>query len=73
MEAVIGGGGSSLPPLIRLNRRDAYEIWLRWRVLDRKFLPCAGGFLDQPEDIMQDLIFLDSLFDTLKDTKDGRA
>jgi hypothetical protein len=72
MEAVVNGGESELPPVIRLNHPHAYEIWLRWRVLDRKFLPYPGGFIDQPEDIMQDLILLDSLFDTLKDIKNGR-
>jgi len=70
MGAMAAGGPSELPPLILLNSPDAYEIWLRWRVLDRKFLPYPGGFLDQPESIMQDLILLDSVYDTIKDKPD---
>ena len=72
MTAIITNDGGELPAEIRLSSPDSFDIWLRWRVLEKKHLPYTGGFADQPEALMQDIILLDSVFDQLRKNYDGR-
>jgi len=37
------------------------SAWTIWVSLDRQVLPYGGGFLDQPDDLMTDLLTLDSM------------
>lgn len=32
------------------------------RALDYRFLPCPGGLLDQPADLMEDIAYLASIY-----------
>jgi len=50
---------------------ENWEIWRIYRALGRRHLPYAGGFLDQPADIMNDIILLDGLFSTFETEQNG--
>ncbi len=45
----------------------AYPVWLRWRALGKTHLPYGGGFLEQPEWLMDDLLTLDALYEQIRD------
>jgi hypothetical protein len=57
-----------------------WPVWLIWRSTDRKVMPGPGGFLDQQEALLDDLLLLDALFakverqarDQHKENADGR-
>jgi hypothetical protein len=40
----------------------AWPVWTQWVATERRFLPCAGGLLDQPAGLMADLFTLDWLY-----------
>lgn len=43
----------------RLNDPDlAWRTWTLMQATGNRFLPCAGGLLDQPESLMDDLLTL---------------
>jgi hypothetical protein len=67
-----GAGDDGLPPVVRLNTplETIWDVWVRWRALERKHLPYSGGFLEQPESIMADLLQLDSLYETFTRPKE---
>jgi hypothetical protein len=69
---VADSGEEGLPPVVRLNLPldIIWDVWVRWRALERKHLPFTGGFLEQPEDMMADLLQLDSLYDTYSRPKE---
>jgi len=71
MQRVADGSEEGLPPVVQTFSKDAWDIWVTWRGLDRKHLPYAGGFLDQPDDLITDLMTYDSIFDKITRPSDG--
>jgi hypothetical protein len=58
----MGEAGDDLPDVIHLHDEvEAMAVWPDWVALERKFLPYAGGLVDQPERLMSDLLTLDGL------------
>jgi hypothetical protein len=48
-----------------------WDDWLTYRALDKKHLPYAGGFKDQPHLCMQVIMLLDGLFEKILSQIDG--
>lgn len=44
----------------------SWDIWLTMRAFDYKFLPLAGGLLDQPDSMMHDIITIESEYNRLQ-------
>jgi hypothetical protein len=62
---VVQQSGTQLPPVITLNHPSAYDVWVIWRALDRRFLP--SQILDEPEDLLTDMITLDSVYNAIQE------
>lgn len=52
-------------PMTLKRFRQVYPEWLRWMATERRFLPVRGGMRDQPSGLMDDLLFLDGLLQSL--------
>jgi len=62
--------GAELPPVIALNRPEiAYDIWAIWMATGRRFLP--SQIMDEPEDLLSDMITLDGVYQAMKDKYNG--
>lgn len=54
-----------MPPVIVLNNPEAYDIWILYRALNRRFLP--SQILEEREDLLTDIITLDSAYEAIKE------
>ena len=45
---------------------EAWPGWLIWRATERKFLPYAGGLMDQPEGLLSAWLTLDGLLERVE-------
>lgn len=61
---LISAPPGELPETIVLNHPRAYDVWVLWQALDRKFLP--SQILDEPEDLLTDMLTLDSLYNVME-------
>lgn len=61
-----GGEPEELPSPV-LNREESWSIWMIVRAFDWKALPHAGGLLDQPDWLLNDLLNLESEYRRLRD------
>jgi len=60
-----GDTGGGLPGIIELRNPEAYEIWVLWRALDRRFLP--SQIMAEPQSWLDDMLTLDGIYETLKE------
>jgi hypothetical protein len=56
--------GPSLPPVISLSTPEAFDIWVIYRALDRRFLP--SEIINEPSALLSDMLQLDSLYEALR-------
>lgn len=62
--------GGGLPDVIALNDPANYEIWVRWRALDKQFLPSQVAAENNA--LLDDILTLDAAFEAIKRSlKDG--
>jgi len=43
--------------------KEAYDVWVKWRATDRRFLPT--DLRRQPEPLMSNILYLDSIFEKM--------
>lgn len=44
-----------------------YRAWLLWRAHDKKVLPFAGGFLEQPAALMDDILAIEGEYQRIRE------
>lgn len=55
-----------IPPVLEISLEEFYEIypeWLKYRITG--VLPVSGGIRDQPERVMDGLLYIDSIFEKI--------
>lgn len=58
----------SLPEIFNISKADfdkAFPHWAEYRALNGKHLPYQGGFLDQPDQLMNNILEIDSIFEKM--------
>jgi hypothetical protein len=45
--------------------KKIYPLWTWWRATEKRFLPVLAGLRDQPQEIMDGLLYLDDIFERL--------
>lgn len=49
-------------PLLPINRVESYDIWIKWRFFEKRLLPFPGGFLSQPQWVLDDLVNIEAMY-----------
>lgn len=58
----------SLPETFNISKERfdrAFPYWTNYRALGGKHLPYRGGFLEQPDMLMDDILEIDSVFEKM--------
>jgi hypothetical protein len=56
-----------LPDVALYDLEMAWRAWILMEATDWRFLPCAGGLLDQPETLIADLLTIAALSHRVKE------
>jgi hypothetical protein len=62
---------SSLPAEIHLNNDNAYDVWVIYRALERRFLP--SQIMNESESLLMDMVTLDSAFEAIREASNAKG
>jgi hypothetical protein len=60
---------NTVPHIYDLN--TSWRNWLIWRFFDKAILPFSGGFMEQPTWVLDDLMVIESEYNTIREQMDG--
>lgn len=65
-------GGEELPDVVLLGDLEtAWRTWMLMEATGQRFLPCAGGLIDQDEALLMDVLAIAALSERVRQAQRG--